>query len=91
MNLSGYTRATEYDDHIAIHKIALSNELRDPESVELIMCHELGHVLGLNLSGVYGDMMYVLVVPGKTGITQRDHTMINWLYNQENYIPIRTY
>ncbi len=91
MNLSGYTRATEYVDRIAIHKLALSTDLRDPASTMLIMGHELGHVLGLNLSGVNGDLMYLVVNPVSTSLTQRDHDMINWLYSQEQYVPIRTY
>jgi len=91
IDLSGYTRATEYPDHIAIHKIALSDAIRDFVSLELIMGHELGHVLGLNLSGVSGDLMFSHVYPDKTTLTQRDIDMINWLYSQESYIPIRTY
>ena len=91
MGLSGYTRATEHTDHIAIHKIAISNALRNTRSVELIMGHELGHVLGLNLSGVPGDLMYSHIDPVNTRLTQRDTDMINWLYSQESYVPILTH
>jgi len=91
MSIDGYTRATEYEDHVAIHKIALSDQIGDPASAALIMGHELGHVLGLNLSGVPGDLMHSHVDPQKTTLTQRDRDMINWLYSRENYIPILTY
>ncbi len=91
MNLSGYTLATKYKDHIAIRKMAINVDIRDPESIRLIMGHELGHVLGLDLSGVSNDLMYSHIYPGITTLTQRDSDMINWLYSQENYVPIYTY
>jgi len=91
MNLDGYTLATEYTSYIAIHKIAISKSITNTESARLIMGHELGHVLGLNLSGVKGDLMYSHIDPFNTSLTYRDSDMINWLYSRETYIPIRTY
>jgi hypothetical protein len=91
MNLDGYTLATEYSSYVAIHKIAISKSIVSTQASRLIMGHELGHVLGLNLSGVHGDLMYSHIDPLSTSITTRDSDMINWLYNRETYVPIRTY
>jgi hypothetical protein len=86
-----YTVAVDRDDHIAIHKIAMSQSLIDPDQVRPLLSHELGHVLGLGHSGIRGDLMFPIIEPGLTKLTLRDYDMINWLYNQTNYIPIRTY
>jgi len=91
MDLAGYTLATEFSNYVTIHKIAINEGLRDPAEITLIMGHELGHVLGLNLSGVSGDLMFSHVNPGSTTLTKRDHDMINWLYSRDSYVPIRTY
>jgi len=91
MNLDGYTLATEYKSYIAIHKIAISKSVTSTNAARLIMAHELGHVLGLNLSGVNGDLMFSHINPGTTTLTDRDRDMINWLYSREEYVPIRTY
>jgi len=90
MELGGYTLATEFPDRIQIHKAALNEDLRDPELIRLLTGHELGHVLGLDLSDTPGDLMHVNVNPGTTSVTDRDTKMINWLYGQENYFPIRS-
>ena len=86
-----YTRAVDSDDHIAIHKIALSEELRDPARIRVLLGHELGHVLGLGHSQVNGDLMYPVLEPEKTSLTDRDREMLKWLYDQDTYAPIRTY
>ena len=90
MNLGGYTLATEFPDRIRIRKAALNETLRDPAMIRLLMAHELGHVLGLDLSNTHGDLMFATVDPVTTSFTDRDSKMINWLYGQENYFPIRS-
>jgi predicted Zn-dependent protease len=87
----GYTRVVEYPDYIATHKIALSDDLRDPVLVRLFMGHELGHALGLGHSMVAWDIMYSPVDAAKTKLSQRDRDMLKWLYSQDTYTPIRTY
>ncbi len=88
MSNGGVTYATEYSTNVIINNGALSDILRDPEAITLLMGHELGHVLGLGPSGVLYDLMFPTVTPGKTSISDRDREMINWLYSQETYLPI---
>jgi hypothetical protein len=87
---SAYTNFLIFDDHMAIDRIAVSVDLRDTEIIKLLVSHELGHVLGLGHSHVNGDLMFPVVTLGKSEFTERDHDMINWLYNQETFTPITT-
>lgn len=87
----GYTRVTDYGYYIAIHKIALSEDLRDPELIRLFMGHELGHVLGLGHSQVSWDLMFSPIDSSKTSLSARDREMASWLYTQQSYVPIRPY
>jgi hypothetical protein len=86
-----YTVATDKGDRIVIRKIAINQNLIDPEQVKPLLAHELGHVLGLGHSKIRGDLMYPAIVPGTTELTERDHYMIAWLYANTSYVPIRTY
>ncbi|HDS29555.1 MAG TPA: matrixin family metalloprotease, partial [Firmicutes bacterium] len=87
----GYTQVYEQDGYIAIHKIALSDDLRDPVLVKLFMGHEMGHVLGLGHSKVGWDMMFTPIDAARTSLTQRDKDMLKWLYSRTNYIPIKVF
>lgn len=84
-----YTRVQVFESYVSINKIGMSEDVREPDVIELLMAHELGHVLGLGHSEVDGDLMFRVVNPKKTSITNRDKFMIAWLYSQTNYIEIR--
>ncbi|HEX9744831.1 MAG TPA: matrixin family metalloprotease [bacterium] len=83
-----YTRVTEFNSHIEIHKIGIDDSIRHPASIKLLLGHELGHVLGLGHSEAVNDLMFPTVNPLKTLMTARDRNMIQWLYTRGNYIPI---
>ena len=87
----GYTCVTDYGYYIAIHKIALSEDLRDPVLISLFMSHELGHVLGLGHSQVSWDLMFSTIDFSKTAMSDRDRDMVRWLYKQQSYVPIQPY
>jgi predicted Zn-dependent protease len=59
-----------------------------------ILTHELGHVLGLGESYQPGDMMYYIMERrhlrlDQVQLSMRDKLALRWLYQQQNFIPIR--
>ena len=58
-----------------------------------VLCHELGHVLGLGESSQVGDVMFYQMDHRRLGLDQlqlslRDKLALRWLYQQRNFLPI---
>lgn len=83
-----YTRVTDYGSYVSIKKIAVSEDIRNPKAIKLLMTHELGHVLGLGHSAIKTDLMFNTLNYNLTSMTDRDIQIIRWLYSQTSYIPI---
>ena len=84
----GLTHVVSHPDRIVIDGIFISEDLRDPAAITLILAHELGHALGLGHSKVRNDLMFPALTPGSTKLTPHDKKMLEWLYGREKFLPI---
>ena len=68
--------------------LSVKNKNKNNTRLRRALLHELGHVLGLGHSANQRDIMYLTEQNSFFGLSERDKSMLGWLYSQKRYSPI---
>lgn len=82
------TRMSSSAGRIVPTGVSVNTRGRSEEWLVKVLAHEFGHLLGLDHSVDGNDIMYRSEGPGRAELSQRDRSMLSWLYSQPDFVPV---